>query len=144
MIIRPRVHCKMFISNFKQIKQSWLFVRAIAKPGFVSHSPKLLISASQYEYPQRIRRNTEGTLLMNNSYPETLLETINFDYTNCKQTTNLLRFTDWLSTKYRRPPSNSVYIHIPVPIHKEKKKRTIYSQTMATTTTKPRETSYTV
>jgi len=55
-------------------------------------------------------KGSEGTLLMNNSYPETLLETINFDYSYYEQTTNLLRFTDWLSTKYRRPTLNYLYI----------------------------------
>jgi len=86
-------------------------------------------------------KGSEGTLLMNNSYQETLLETINFDYSNYEQTTNLLRFTDWLSTKYRRPPSKSICIYTPA---QREKKWTIYSQTIAATTTKLRETSYTV
>lgn len=64
-------------------------------------------------------KGSEGTLLMNNSYQETLLETINFDYSNYEQTTNLLRFTDWLSTKYRRPPSKSICICTPT--QREKK-----------------------
>jgi hypothetical protein len=74
---------------------------------------------------------------MNNSNPETLLETINFDYSNYEQTTNLLRFTDWLSTKYRRPTFNYLYTYT------KRKIRTIYSQTIATIT-KFRETSSTV
>jgi len=90
-------------------------------------------------------KGSEGSLLMNNSYPETLLETINIDYSITKrkppirlglQTGCLLNIADHRLFL-------SLYIHI-IYLHKEREKSTIYSHTIATTTTKRSETSYTV
>lgn len=85
---------------------------------------------------------------MNNSYPETLLETINFDYSITMRKPPIcygLRTGCLLNIADRRHNYICIYVHniITTPTQREKK-WIIYSHTIVTTTTKRSETSYTV